>query len=154
MSNLEGGNLEGRNLEERPTAEQLGQEAADRPFDGDWVQSRRAGNWAILAVLVGVGLMFYFITVIRIEEGAQARADAEAAASAEQAMIQATMGADRAGVDRLSGNAAQAALEALALEAANQAANEAARDATRDATTQLSETVDGRNVDGGEVADE
>lgn len=78
-------------MEEPATAETLGQDQASRPFDGDWVKTRRPGNWAILAVLVGIGFMFYFITVIRIEEGARVRAEAEALRAAEQAVVEATL---------------------------------------------------------------
>ncbi len=55
------------------TAETLGQTKADRPFDGDWVAGRRKRNWAILGLLVVVCAMFYFITIIRMDEGAKRR---------------------------------------------------------------------------------
>ncbi|MBV6632988.1 MAG: hypothetical protein KI792_08155 [Alphaproteobacteria bacterium] len=102
-------------LEERPTAEQLGQEDADRPFDGEWVKSRRSGNWAILAVLVGIGLMFYFITIIRIEEGAKAREQAEARAAAEQALVESSITQRERNADDV---VLTPALEAIAEDAA------------------------------------
>ncbi|MEO0391747.1 MAG: hypothetical protein AAF213_00715 [Pseudomonadota bacterium] len=75
------------------TAEDLGQTASDRPFDGDWVKQRRLRNWAILALVAAICVMFYFITMIRIEQGAQARIkaqqDAAQAAAARAAIEQA-----------------------------------------------------------------
>ena len=73
--------------DDRPmTAEELGQTSADRPFDGDWIKQRRMRNWAILGVVAAITVMFYFITMIRIEQGAEARKANEAArAAAEQA---------------------------------------------------------------------
>lgn len=55
------------------TAETLGQTKADRPFDGDWVAGRRKRNWAILALLVAVCAMFYFITIVRLDQGTKER---------------------------------------------------------------------------------
>ena len=80
--------------EERPMdAEQLGQNAADRPFDGEWVKQRRMRNWAILGVIAAISVMFYFITMIRIEQGAELRmqnaAEQAAAEEASAAILEA-----------------------------------------------------------------
>lgn len=86
------------------TAEELGQNAADRPFDGEWLKQRKALNWAILGVVAAISVMFYFITMIRIEQGAEARQAREAAeaaaAQANAAIIQAiTPGSSASSVD-------------------------------------------------------
>ena len=71
--------------DDRPMdAEALGQSAADRPFDGEWVKQRRLRNWAVLGLVTAICVMFYFITMIRIEQGAELRMQK----AAEQAAVE------------------------------------------------------------------
>lgn len=80
--------------DDRPMdAEALGQSAADRPFDGEWVKQRRLRNWAVLGLVTAICVMFYFITMIRIEQGAELRmqkaAEQAAAEEASAAILEA-----------------------------------------------------------------
>jgi len=55
-------------------ADELGDTAQDRPFDGDWVRQRRTGNWAIFAALVALCALFFMVTVIKLGQGSEKKA--------------------------------------------------------------------------------